>query len=95
MTKDTCANKIQAILQFVDKKLNKLERDEDIIEYVCKETLDLKKMHDTLVKVHNKECDCAMKANELVISYCNGKQDETVSIGLICLQKDYQKAIDE
>lgn len=44
----------------------KLDNDTAILEYVSRETLDIKKLSDTLQKIHNKDYDCASKANEMV-----------------------------
>lgn len=43
-------------------KINKVEGDNEIIEYIAKETLDVKRLQDMLVKVHQKDFEAANKA---------------------------------
>lgn len=42
--------------------MTKIEEDTELIEYICKETLDVKKIQDLLSKVHQKDFDAANKA---------------------------------
>jgi len=43
-------------------KISKIDEDNAIIEYIAKETLDVKKLQDLLLKVHQKDFEAANKA---------------------------------
>jgi hypothetical protein len=60
-------------------KMTKIEEDTELIEYICKETLDVKKIQDLLSKVHQKDFDAANKALQLIISSIDDDQaDENI-----------------
>ncbi len=45
---DTCESKMQLINQFFEPKMQKLDNEETILEHICKETLDLKRMQEQI-----------------------------------------------
>ncbi len=55
--------KINVIKELISAgKISKIDEDNAIIEYVAKETLDVKKLQDLLLKVHQKDFEAANKA---------------------------------
>lgn len=72
--------KLSIISQLINAgKMTKIEEDTELIEYICKETLDVKKIQDLLSKVHQKDFDAANKALQLIISSIDDDQaDENI-----------------
>lgn len=58
----------------------KIDDEQKIIEYVCRDTKDVKIIQDTMNKVHAKDYACAQAALELI-----GNSNESVNTGLVCL----------
>lgn len=55
--------KLRMISQLVNAgKFTKIEEDTELIEYICKETIDVKKLQDLLSKIHQKDFDAANKS---------------------------------
>lgn len=73
----------------VSSKFEKLEQEQETIEYVTQETSDIKRMQEVFNRIHAKDYECAQRTVDLMAN-----ADETVSTGLICLQKDYANAIE-
>ena len=89
--------KLSMISQLVNAgKFSKIADDTELIEYICKETIDVKKLQDLLYKVHQKDFDAANKSLQLIISSMEDDQaDENIQTGLITLQKSSKNAIDD
>ena len=92
-SKERCSQKINTLQKYLDIKLSKLEKEQDILEYVCKEMNEIKKTSDQIVKIHKREVECSGKAQELIDG--PSSSDESVSTGLLCLQRDSKKAIED
>lgn len=89
--------KLSMISQLVNAgKFSKIADDTELIEYICKETIDVKKLQDLLSKVHQKDFDAANKSLQLIIfSMEDDQADENIQTGLITLQKSSKNAIDD
>ena len=59
----------------MDGKLQKKEIDSEIIEFVCKEILEIKKLQDQFSKIHTKNFESAQKAKELIINATTNYED--------------------
>jgi len=73
----------------VSSKFEKLEQEQETIEYVTREISDIKRMQEVFNRIHAKDYECAQRTVDLMAN-----ADETVSTGLICLQKDHSNAIE-
>lgn len=56
---DTCLRKIVQIGNAVSAKLEKLEQEQETIEFVTRETSDIKRMQELFNKIHAKDYECA------------------------------------
>eukprot|EP00347_Sterkiella_histriomuscorum_P021714 403333020 len=93
-SKESCSKKLQQIMKFFEAKFQKLDSNESILEYICQDFTDLKKIQDQFQKIHTKENDSASKAQSLIDQHLM-TNDEAITMGLLCLQKDYEKAIQD
>ncbi|CDW72803.1 UNKNOWN [Stylonychia lemnae] len=91
---EACKKRMQMIQKYFEPKFDKYEDYESLLEYVCKEFGDVKKIQEQFQKIHKKQLECANKATELINTQLQ-LNDEMVATGLLCLQKDSQKAIEE
>ena len=71
-------------------------KQETVLDFLSRDNSDLSKVQESIKRMHQRDFDDALTASELIQNYLKDSEtDETVISGLICLQKDYQSAVND
>lgn len=66
---ERCRDKLLMLSNIVGQKLSTIDGYNEILEHVCRDTMEVTRLQEVIKKMISKEIDDSQKAYELIVNY--------------------------